>query len=175
MKCCFRSSVCLGGQYTAHWVSQVVLVVKKLPANPGDKRDLGSIPGSGRSLGGVTATPSSILAWGIAWTEEPGGLQSIGLNRVGHDWSDLACTHSHCILWRHLDDQWLSLLMIHPPHWSSRFPVHFSWHVILCITTVWRHTDLSADILPSLWGWDASVPGFGLCITGNCGWFLAFF
>ena len=32
------------------------------------------------------ATHSSILAWRIPWTEEPGGLQSIGLQRVGHDW-----------------------------------------------------------------------------------------
>ena len=30
-------------------------------------------------------THSSILAWGMPWTEEPGGLQSIGLQRVGHD------------------------------------------------------------------------------------------
>ena len=42
------------------------------------------------------ATHSSILAWKISRTEKPGGLQSIGLERVGH-WSDLACTHmSHC-------------------------------------------------------------------------------
>ena len=33
------------------------------------------------------ATHSSILAWKIPWTEEPGGLQSIGLQRVGHDWA----------------------------------------------------------------------------------------
>ena len=39
------------------------------------------------------ATHSSILAWRIPWTEEPGRLLSIGLHRVGHDWSDLACTH----------------------------------------------------------------------------------
>ena len=31
------------------------------------------------------ATPSSILAWRIPWTEEPGRLQSMGLQRVGHD------------------------------------------------------------------------------------------
>ena len=31
------------------------------------------------------ATPSSILAWRIPWTEEPGGLQSMGSQRVGHD------------------------------------------------------------------------------------------
>ena len=35
------------------------------------------------------ATHSSILAWRIPWTEEPGGLLSLGLHRVGHDWSDL--------------------------------------------------------------------------------------
>ena len=31
------------------------------------------------------ATHSSILAWEITWTEEPGGLQSVGLQRLGHD------------------------------------------------------------------------------------------
>ena len=43
------------------------------------------------------ATHFSILAWRIPWTEEPGRLQSMGSQRVGHDWSDLvcACTHTH--------------------------------------------------------------------------------
>ena len=36
------------------------------------------------------ATHSSILAWKLLWMEEPGGLQSMGSLRVGHDWSDLA-------------------------------------------------------------------------------------
>ena len=36
---------------------------------------------------GVMATHSSILAWRIPWTEEPGGLQSTGSQRVGHDWA----------------------------------------------------------------------------------------
>ena len=40
------------------------------------------------------ATHSSVLAWRIPWTEEPGGLLSIGPHRVGHDWSDLACMHA---------------------------------------------------------------------------------
>ena len=35
---------------------------------------------------------SSFLAWEIPWTEEPGRLQSMGLHRVGHDWSNLAHT-----------------------------------------------------------------------------------
>ena len=44
------------------------------------------------------ATHSSILAWRIPWTEEPGGLQSIGLHRVGHDSSNLlsTCTGMGC-------------------------------------------------------------------------------
>ena len=40
------------------------------------------------------APHSSIPAWRIPWTEEPSGLQSIGSQRVGHDWSDLACMHT---------------------------------------------------------------------------------
>ena len=59
-------------------------MVKKLSANAGDARDLGSIPGLKRSLEEEMATHSSILAWEIPWTEEPGGLQSVGSQRVGH-------------------------------------------------------------------------------------------
>ena len=40
------------------------------------------------------ATHSSTLAWRIPWTEEPGELQSMGSQRVRHDWSDLAHTHN---------------------------------------------------------------------------------
>ena len=40
-----------------------------------------------------TAIHSSTVAWKIPWTEEPGRLWSIGLQRVGHDQSDLAHTH----------------------------------------------------------------------------------
>ena len=40
------------------------------------------------------ATHSSTLAWRIPWTEEPGGLLSMGSHRVGHNWSDLACAHA---------------------------------------------------------------------------------
>ena len=56
----------------------MVLVVRNLSANAGDVRNMGSIPGLGRSLGEGHATHSSILAWRIPWTEEPGGLRSIG-------------------------------------------------------------------------------------------------
>ena len=60
---------------TLEWASQVALVAKNLPDNVGDRRDLSLTPGM--------ATHSSILAWRIPWTEEPGRLQSIGLqNRI---------------------------------------------------------------------------------------------
>ena len=55
---------------------------KNLPASAGDP---GSIPGSGRSPGEGVAPHSSVLVWKIPWTEEPGGLQSVGSQRrVGH-------------------------------------------------------------------------------------------
>ena len=57
-------------------------MVKNLLANAGDVRDVGLIPGSGRSPGGGHGNNSSILAWRIPWTEAPGGLQSIGSQRV---------------------------------------------------------------------------------------------
>jgi len=53
--------------------------------NAGDARDIVSVPGSGTILEEEMATHLSILAGRIPWTEEPGRLQSIGLQRVGHD------------------------------------------------------------------------------------------
>ena len=48
------------------------------------------------------AAHSSILAWRILWTKEPDGLLSMGLHRVRHDWSDLACiassSHEFCMM-----------------------------------------------------------------------------
>ena len=72
-------------------VPQVSLVVKNLPANPGDPWSLSQED----PLEEGTATHSSFLAWRIPWTEEPGRLQSMGLQRVRYDWSNLACTHTH--------------------------------------------------------------------------------
>ena len=65
-------------------------VVKHPPANAGD---LGSIPGSEESLEKEMATLSNILAWRISWTEKPGGLQSTGSHRAGHNWVTNTCTH----------------------------------------------------------------------------------
>ena len=66
------------------------LVVKNAPTNAGDIRDAGSIPASGRSSGEGNGNPLQILAWKIPWTGEPGGLQSLGLQRVKHHSDSLA-------------------------------------------------------------------------------------
>ena len=52
-------------------------MVKNLPANAVDVRDVGSVPELGRYPGEGMATHSSILAWRIPWTEEPGGLHTV--------------------------------------------------------------------------------------------------
>ena len=52
--------------------------LKSLPAHAGDTGDLGSIPGWEDPLEEEMATHSSILAWRIPWTEEPGGLHTMG-------------------------------------------------------------------------------------------------
>ena len=60
-------------------------VVKNLPANAGDIRDVGLITGSGRSPGGGHGNPLSTLPWRIPGKVEPDGLLSLGSHRVGHD------------------------------------------------------------------------------------------
>ena len=79
------------GRYQALQLPQW-LSGKESTCSAGDTGDAGLIPGLGRSLEEGMATHSSIFAWGIPWTEEPGGLQSIGVHRVGHDWSDFVHT-----------------------------------------------------------------------------------
>ena len=72
----------LGTSLVAQWLKE-----KKKPAcKAGDAKDSGSIPSQGRRdpLNKGMATHSSILAWRISRTEEPGGLQSMGLQRVEH-------------------------------------------------------------------------------------------
>ena len=58
---------------------------KESACNAGAAGVSGSIPGSGRSPGEGMAIHSSVLAWGIPGTGEPGGLLSMGSHRVGHD------------------------------------------------------------------------------------------
>ena len=68
-----------------------LLMLKNFPGGSDGKAsvyhagDLGSSRGLGRSPGGGNGNPLQYFAWKIPWTEEPGGLQSMGSQRVGHD------------------------------------------------------------------------------------------
>ena len=61
--------------------SLVAQLLKNLPASAREKGDTGSISGSEEPLEEEMATRSSILAWEIPWTEEPGRLQSMGMQK----------------------------------------------------------------------------------------------
>ena len=63
----------------------MLLVVKNLSETAGDIRDAGSIPESGRVPGGGHGNALQYSCWRIPWTEEPGRLQSIGLQRTRHN------------------------------------------------------------------------------------------
>ena len=82
---------------------------KESTCNVEDRGIVGLITTSGRSPGVRNATSSSILAWRIPWTEE---LQSMGLQRVGHDW---VRTHTpNCCVMLPLSQDLLLKLMVLP-------------------------------------------------------------
>ena len=62
-------------------------MVKNSPAHAGDAAGMGLIPRLGRPSGKANGPTPVILAWKIPWAEEPGGPQSMGSQRVGHDWT----------------------------------------------------------------------------------------
>ena len=75
------------------WASLVAQRVKRLPAM--QKTQVQSL-GWEDPLEKEMATHSSILVWRIQWTEEPGGLQSMGSQRVGHDWATTLRVNLKC-------------------------------------------------------------------------------
>ena len=72
----------------------MVLVVRNLPANAEDIRDTGSIPRLGRFPGGGRGNPLHYSCLENPMDRGHHGLQSIGSQRIGHDQSNLACTHA---------------------------------------------------------------------------------
>ena len=133
-----QGSLRMKSSHTWMGPSQVALVVKNPPAKAGGLRDAGSISESGRSSGWGNVAHSSLLAWRIPWTEETGGVRSIGLqsqtrlkrlNTHTHTctWTTVRC---HCLgtktLQSHLD------LFKHNPSSSSLPPtsVHSPKHCL---------------------------------------------
>ena len=82
----------------------MALTVKNLPAM--QKTWVWSL-GIEDSLEKGWAAHFSILAWRIPWTEEPGGLLSMGSQRVRHNWSDIVCTDKYICLC-----QWSAIIQI---------------------------------------------------------------
>ena len=103
------------------------------------------------------ATHSSILAWRIPWTEEPGGPQAIGLQRVGHDWA--ANTHTqHSVLWiRHIlfihssVDRHLSSFHFLTVMNNDAMNVH--WWVCFCVNIVFYVSILMCVCRTDKWNW----------------------
>ena len=79
--------------------AKVALVVKNLPTSAEDVRKPGSVPGLRKMPWGRAWQPTPIFLPGESpWTEEPGGLQSIRSQRVGHNQSDRALMHAWLLL-----------------------------------------------------------------------------
>ena len=94
------------------------LVVKNSPANVGDVTWFGFDPRVGKIPWRRTWQPTPVfLSEESPWTEEPGGLQSIGLQSVNHDWSDIAHMHVFTI-WLFTENVYQSL----------------TWSVFVCVT-----------------------------------------
>ena len=88
------------------------------------------------------ATHSSILAWRIPWTEEAGGLQSMGLQRVRHDWINLACTQLYHMF---TSVQLLSRVQLFVTPWTA------ACQASLSITNSWSISKLMSikSVMPS--------------------------
>ena len=91
LRCLFVSEMLKLSLITLNWASLVAQMVENLPAMP--ETQIWSL-GWEDPLEKEMATDSSILAWRIPWIEDPGGLQVLGSQRVGHDWVTRSFTSS---------------------------------------------------------------------------------
>ena len=78
----YQAPLSMGFSRQEYWSGLLLPSPTNLPANAWDIRDADLIPIPEKGI----ATHSSILAGRIPWTEQPSGLQSMGSQRVGHDW-----------------------------------------------------------------------------------------
>ena len=82
------------------------------------------------------ATCSSILAWRIPWTEEPGGLQSMGSQRVGHDWINWAPTHAPSL--------WCFIMVVLP---NNSLPFNCDEYILSTKSNAWVRQVFVTQIL----------------------------
>ena len=115
--------------YHSYWLFgfQGGSVVKSPSANVGDVRDLGLIPGSGRSPGEGNSNPLQYSE--VPRTEEPSGLQSLGSQRVGQDW---ACTGMRVHTHTHTDCSFThssNICLVCISHWAKSWQQRHDGHV----------------------------------------------
>ena len=113
------------------------------------------------------ATHSSVLAWRIPGTGEPGGLPSMGSHRVGHDWSDLAAAVTLC-------NQYLMALILFLIHLNdfNTISFHFhGWHKIGNLFACKNNNNSASSICEFVL---RSQKAYGHCFANkwNCGYFF---
>ena len=124
------SFLCLDLCFGSHLLLLASLVVQRLKRLPGMWETWVRSLGQEDPLEKEKATHSSILAWKIPWREEPGRLQSMGSQRVGHNWA-LS----------------LSFLLLRNPDCSSTYNIFLSPGCLICI---WTYSRLS-NFIPHSW------------------------
>ena len=92
------------------------------------------------------ATHSSILAWRIPWTEAPAGIRSIGFQRVGHDWSDLAPMYAW--IQQH---EWLSRALSQmKKNWSHKRSHTLGFHLCNILKMIKINKEMENSCLPKV-------------------------
>ena len=115
------------------------------------------------------ATHSSILAWRIPWIKEPGGLQSIRLHRVLHDWRDLAHMHAHTRTHTHTHTH-SCIHMLFQNLFHCRLLQGIEYSPVLYSKSM---------LLPNSWGWVPEAqkllcPSVWLDVSDQSTWFIPF-
>ena len=153
--------------YPSFGASLVAQRIKRLPAmQETQARSLGWED----PLEKETATHSSTLAWRIPWTEEPGGLQSTGSQRVGHDW--VTSLHSsfffHCIfVWSHVTSFCSFSPLFYQRKSLSKVQINF-----LSLTGFSKNFCNLSQSLFYLDPTELCTPGFYMLFSRNCGAYL---
>ena len=109
-----------------------------------------------------TATYSSILAWRNPWTEEPGRLQSMGLQRVGYDWVTFThtCPSRLALLWHLLLGDWADT------SWQKR--LNMETHMGVLRTSSWGHTCSTHPLTRAWSGWPSLISRVRMKFTQSC-------
>ena len=119
--------------YTQYGASQMTQLVKNLLANAGDLRDAGSVPQLGRRPGKGNGSMLQYSSLENSMHGEPGGLQSMGSQRIRHDWvHERAHTHTHTLHQQETSSSWT---------WKSKNPYKQTY------------TDLKHPLAASAYDW----------------------